>query len=141
MNTEGVVERLRELAAAKVPFVHQGRTFSGIDCVGAVAYAFQYDHGLPNYPEDPINGELEKNLTEILGPPVLEKPASVSLLKPLDILSMQYAGPVRHVAVVVPHINIKEALSIVHTHAIVGHVIEHILDEKWRRRIVRVWRV
>ena len=53
---------------------------------------------------------------------------------------MQYAGPVRHVAIVVPHIAIKGVLSIVHTDAMVGHVVEHILDEKWRRRIAKVWR-
>lgn len=146
MNKEHAIERMRELVAAGVPFVHQGRDMTGIDCVGALAYAFAYAGDVPAYPQDPINGELERELCRVFGAPVLERastlapPIDPALLRPLDVVSMQYKGPVRHVAMVVPHINIPGALSVVHTDAMLGRVTEHILDFKWVRRIVRVWR-
>lgn len=135
------IERMRELAAAQVPFVHQGRDFAGIDCVGAIAYAFQHQGEIPAYPENPVNGELERNLIKELGAPIYERPFDFGLLIPCDIVSMQYAGPERHVALVVPHINIKGQLSIIHTDSRLGRVTEHILDRKWLRRIVKVWRL
>lgn len=148
MNKEGAVERLRELAERKVPFVHQGRDLSGIDCVGAWCYGFQFNGPVPEYPEDPVNGELEREMEARLGPPVLtvhrlEPLTTQELLQPLDTLSMQYRGPIRHVAIVVPHIdqhNFPGVLSIIHTDASLGRVTEHILDAKWLRRIVKVWR-
>ena len=146
MNTEHAIERMRELAAAKVPFLHQGRSFDGIDCVGALAYAFQYEGKLPPYPRDPVNGELEKNLADILGEPILKRrstldpPVALELLQPGDVVSMQYRGPIRHVALVAPHVAIKGALSLIHTDSMLGRVTEHILDFKWQRRIMQVWR-
>ena len=146
MNKEGAIERARELVEAKVPFLHQGRDFSGIDCIGALRYILQYDGELPPYPADPIHGELEANLARIVGPPALIVPRLTPLttqeeLLPIDILTMQYAGPTRHVAFTLPHINIPGVLSIVHTDAMLGRVTEHILDVKWLRRIVKVDRV
>lgn len=146
MNKEGAIERMRELEAAQVPFVHQGRSFSGIDCVGAIIYAFQYAGDVPAYPRDPINGELERELTRVFGQPVLERPSTLApaidmgLLQACDVVSMQYKGPVRHVALVVPHVTIAGALSVVHTDAMRGRVVEHILDARWMRRIMKVWR-
>lgn len=145
MNKDLAIGRMRELVEAKVPFVHQGRSFAGIDCVGALVYAFGYDGPIPAYPEDPINGELERELERVFGLPHLEvhplRPLTDgSLLQPGDILSMQYRGPIRHVALVVPHVNIEGQLSVAHTDAMLGRVTEHILDVKWLRRIVKVWR-
>ena len=140
-----VIERARELVDAKVPFLHQGRDFSGIDCVGALVYAYQFEGEIPAYPENPINGELEASLERNFGTPHLVvnrlNPLTThEQLQPLDILSMQYRGPIRHVAIVVPHVAIAGVLSMVHTDSAVGRVTEHILDQKWLRRIVKVWR-
>ena len=148
MNRDGAVERLRELVARQVPFLHQGRSFDGIDCIGSLCYGFDYRGPVPNYPEDPINGELEGELTKLLGEPLLSYSAVNRLtdwgpLQSLDILSMQYRGPIRHVAVVVPYIDQRQVpggLSVVHTDAMLGRVTEHILDAKWLRRVVKVWR-
>lgn len=134
------IARIRELVDAKVPFLHQGRDFNGIDCVGALVYAEEYKGDIPAYPENPVNGELERNLVRVYGQPTFVRPFDYALLLPGDILSMQYAGPIRHVAMVVPHVSIPGALSIVHTDSNVGRVTEHILDHKWLRRIVKVWR-
>lgn len=139
-NKDGAIERMRELSAAGVPHVHQGTDLNGIDCVGALVYAFQYHGPIPSYPQDPVNGELERELTAIFGPHRFERPLAKGCLQPLDILSMQYKGPVRHVALVVPHVNIPGALSIIHSDSMHEKVVEHILDFKWERRIVKVWR-
>lgn len=150
MNTtdkERIVTRARTLARLKVPFVHQGTTLSGIDCVGALAWILEYtDNDIPAYPRDPVNGELEKELTARLGPPIIEanklNPLTSPLgLKPADIVSVQYAGPTRHVAILVPHVALPRELSMVHTDSNVGHTTEHILDAKWLRRITKVWRL
>lgn len=141
-----IIERAHTLAAMRVPFVHQGRSLSGIDCVGGLAWIFEYtEDDIPSYPRDPVNGELERELEARLGPPIMEfnklNPLSNPLvLKPCDIVSMQYAGPIRHVGVVVPHLSIPRVLSLVHTDSQVGRTTEHIIDGKWLRRIMKVWR-
>lgn len=141
-----IAARAHALAELRVPFVHQGRSTAGIDCVGVLCHSVGYTQPTVDYPRDPINGELETQLEEILGPPVVE----VSRSRPLtscaglqvgDIVSMQYAGPIRHVAIVVPHVSFPGVLSIVHSEARIGAVVEHILDAKWLRRIVKVWRL
>lgn len=145
MIKEKAIERMRELVDAKVPFLHQGRDFNGIDCVHSLAYAYQYEGEIPAYPRNPVNGELERELEKIFGEPIIsvhpKQPMNdASQLQPLDILSMQYRGPIRHLAMVVPHVSLKGVLSIAHADSMKGHVIEHILDQKWIRRIVKVWR-
>lgn len=145
MNKENAIERMRMLVEARTPFLHQGRDIDGIDCIGALAFALQYDKEIPAYPRDPVNGELEKELQRVIGSPIIEvkkyEPlTSTELLQPLDILAMQYRGPTRHVAMVVPHISIPDVLSVIHTDSILGRVTEHILDRKWIGRIVKVWR-
>lgn len=141
-----IIERAHQLAAMRIPFVHQGRSLAGIDCVGGLAWIFEYgEDDIPAYPRDPVNGELERELEARLGPAVLEfnklnQLTNPLLLKPCDIVSMQYAGPIRHVGVIVPHVSIPMALSLVHTDSNVGCTTEHILDGKWLRRIMKVWR-
>lgn len=145
MNKEHAIDRMRELVDAKVPFLHQGKDFNGIDCVHSLAYAYQYEGTIPPYPMNPVNGELERELEKIFGAPLIavhpkDPLKDASQLQPLDILSMQYRGPIRHLAMVVPHRSIPDALSVAHADSMRGLVIEHILDQKWIRRIVKVWR-
>jgi len=133
------VERARELI--DVPHVHLGRDVNGIDCIGLVAYAVNYDaERLPPYPADPINGELERYLEEALGPPTYIRPESAAPIMPGDIVAMQYAGPVRHVGLVAEHPTLKGVLSLIHTDRSVGRVVECTLDSRWLRRIVKGWR-
>lgn len=142
-----VISRARAIARMKVPFVHQGATLEGIDCVQALAWILEYTgDDIPSYPRDPVNGELERELEARLGPPVMSftrvnPMKDTKQLRECDIISMQYAGPIRHVGIIVPHISIPTALSLVHTDSNVGHTTEHILDAKWLRRIVKVWRI
>lgn len=146
INREGAVERMRELVTAKTPFVHQGRTVQGIDCVGALAYAFQYQGEVPAYPEDPVNGELERELIRVFGQPqlyrasLLEHPVVIQDLRVGDVASMQYRGPARHVGLVGDYPYYEGQLSLIHTDAMLKKVTEHRLDHKWLRRIIGVWR-
>jgi len=133
------VERAREMLG--VPFLHLGRDRNGIDCVGLVAHAHDYDAALiPAYPRDPLNGQLELNLTKILGTPALIAPFDAAELQAGDVVAIAYKGPIRHVAIVGNHPTIAGVLSLIHTDSGVGQVVEHILDFKWIRRIKKVWR-
>ena len=149
MNTTDkarIVERAHWIARQQVPFVHQGRSLAGIDCVGALAWILEYDGEIPAYPRDPVGGELERELERILGEPVLSCSRVAPLkdataLQPCDIVSMQYAGPIRHVGILVPYIPDPSHLALVHTDSDVGRTTECILDDYWIRRIMKVWRL
>ena len=136
-----IAERARLLK--DVPFLHQGRTFDGIDCIGLMAYAIQYPFDqIPAYPRDPINSELENAMTAAFGEPLFATPPiRVEDLREGDLAAMQYRGPIRHVGIIVNHLTIPGALSLIHTDSMVGKVTEHILDAKWLRRIEKVWRL
>jgi hypothetical protein len=54
---------------------------------------------------------------------------------------MQYAGPIRHVGILVPHVSIPGQLSVMHTDSNVGCTTECLLDSFWLRRIMKVWRL
>lgn len=147
INTERVISRAHNIARLQIPFVHQGRSLAGIDCVGLLAWVLEYSGEMPAYPRDPVNGELERHLEEVLGPPELVfskakrmTQADVALLRPCDIVSMQYKGPIRHVGILVPYEADKRYLSLVHTDSDVGRTTECILDSFWTPRIMRVWR-
>jgi len=147
INPERVISRAHNIARLEIPFVHQGRNLHGIDCVGLLAWVLEYTGELPPYPRDPVNGELERYLEEVLGPPELTFSKAkrmtaddVGLLRPCDIVSMQYKGPIRHVGLLVPYEPDIRHLSLVHTDSDVGRTTECILDSFWTPRIMRVWR-
>lgn len=128
-----------------VPFLHLGRSAKGTDCIGLAAYAYSYPaRKLPSdYPRDPLNGELEKEIRAALGPPVLEFQrggAEARFLRPDDLVLMAYRDPIRHVGIVGSHPAFPGHLSLIHTDSTVGKVVEHILDFKWLRRIREVYR-
>lgn len=135
-------DRARELLG--VPFIHLGRNTHGIDCVGLVAHAQSLDMDtIPTYPRDPYNQELEKNLDRVFGAPVLvydDHGADGADLRAGDILAMAYFKHIRHVGLAAAHPFSKGELSVIHTDAMVGKVVEHMLDAKWLRRIRRVYR-
>lgn len=139
-SIDDAIRRMRQLVAVGAPFVHQGRSATGIDCVGALIYAIDYQGAVPAYPQDPVNGELERQLSGIFGQPVATAPVELADMRPGDVIAMQYAGPTRHVGMVCEHASIEGVLSMIHTDSILGKVTEHIIDERWLRRITKVWR-
>lgn len=120
-----------------VPFRHLGRNPAvGIDCVGLLVLALD---GAPataldprTYGTEPTNGLLESYLAAAFGPPIHEEPAAG------DVVSMRFGGPVRHVAIVGEG---EHGLTLIHTSRMIGKVVEHRLDARWRRRIAGVYRL
>lgn len=133
----------RARSMLNVPFLHQGRTRNGVDCIGLLAYAFDYSvDKLPTYPRDPYNGQLEHALDAVLGAPLAvygAHGAPLAALVPGYVLALAYARSTRHVALVLEHPAYTGVLSIIHTDSTLGRVTEHILDGKWLRRIRRVY--
>lgn len=119
-----------------VPFLHQGRNPAvGIDCVGLGQLACR-DFGVAtpdwtDYGRNPANGILEKRLRALFGEPVC-------CVSPGCIVSIDFAGQTRHVAIVGEH---PHALSLIHTSSSVGRVVEHSLTDTWRKRITGIYRV
>lgn len=135
-----LANRVRRLKGT--PFLHQGRSVDGLDCIGlaALAWCFPFDQ-IPAYPKDPINCELENAMERLFGLPAFLKPVTSQMLREGDLAAMQYRGPIRHVGIVLNHPTLKGELSLIHTDSMVGEVVEHILDFKWLRRIEKVWRL
>lgn len=133
------VQRARDMIG--VPYLHLGRDRNGIDCVGLLAYADEVDLSIvPAYPENPLNNELETNLTRYYGMPEIEGHVELRDLMVGDIVAMHYKGPIRHVAIVGDYLGRSDKLSLIHTDSNLGRVTEHRLDAKWVRRIKRVYR-
>ena len=117
---------------------HQGRTRVGIDCAGVlvnVAHTLKLssfdttDYG--RYP----TGELTQYLREhcIEQPPGTE-PA------PGLVAEMAFEADPHHVALVVPYF--AGGLALLHAVSqFPRKVVEHRLDDLWRRRIVRLYRL
>lgn len=133
------IERARSMLGA--PYLHLGRDANGIDCIGLVAYALEYDEKkLPAYTSDPFNGELERNLDAILGAPgAVVQGATYEDIHIGDVVALAYIKQVRHVALVAQHPTITGVLTLIHTDSTLGMVTEHTLDAKWLRRIRRVY--
>jgi cell wall-associated NlpC family hydrolase len=139
MNTPvTAIARARQML--EVPFLHLGRDANGIDCVGLVAYAYGYPVALLQpYPRDPYGGQLQAGLRRACGAPVAVAPVPPHALQPGALVAMAYGRPVRHVGLVAPHPTLAGQLSLIHTDSRVGHVVEHILDAKWLRRVREVY--
>lgn len=134
------VRRARVLLG--VPYLHLGRSVQGLDCVGLLVYAdaVPINEVPANYPPNPLNSELENNLTRYYGEPVVDGVVTLADLQVGDIVAMQYRGPIRHVGIVGNYQFQDHQFSLIHTDSTHGRVVEHALDAKWLRRIRRVYR-
>lgn len=130
-----------------VPFLHQGRNPNvGIDCVGLAVLAAQdcgfVAHDLNAYSRDPDNGLLEAMLEKNCGPRLAISygtPALLAALRPDDIVSIDYKGETRHVAVVAE--NAHGRLSLIHTSSAHGRVAESPINSRWLKMITGVYRL
>lgn len=136
--------RLHEAARERlgVPFLHLGRDPAiGLDCVGLLADAAPragipeaLTHDLEGYSRTPHDGVLDAQLFRAFGAPVLPSTAQAD-----DIVSLRHGGPdSNHVGILgeLP----DGRLSLIHTSRSIGRVVEHGLDDRWRRRIAAVYR-
>lgn len=134
----GVI-RLDEAARAwlGVPFVHQGRTREGLDCIGLLVMSARgcglSIHDRTDYPRHPNANLLDRCMAE-----QLEGPLPASGLNAGCVVTIDFRGAPRHVAIVGEQ---GGRQTLIHTSYGVGRVIEHGLDQKWLSRIHAVYRV
>jgi len=127
----------RELLGVR--WKHQGRDPAvGVDCVGLGVYAAERNgyqvQDRSDYGQDP-DGTLEQELTRVFGAPVSRNGNDCL---PSDIVMMEFAkGQPRHVGIVGSH---PHGRTLIHACNHNGRVVESIMDDRWFKRIVGVWR-
>lgn len=129
---------MRQVAIARslldTPWKHQGRDPAiGIDCAGMMLLAFEVSDPT-TYGRHPHSGLFEQRCEHHLGPPVDDEPRVGDAV----LLGFGVRGPARHIGIIADYI--YGGLSIIHTDSIVGRVVEHPFDDKWRRRVRAVYR-
>ena len=129
-QADAIIAAARECIGT--PFAHQGRILNrALDCAGvAVHAARQCGHEVVEpaaYSRLPNNAMLEYWLGQ---QPFLER---ASVPQAGDLLLMHFTGEPQHLAMFTGE-------NIIHAYEHAGRVVEHILDAKWRRRIVAVYR-
>ncbi|WP_024711917.1 C40 family peptidase, partial [Xanthomonas oryzae] len=125
-----------------VPWVHQGRNqHVGIDCVGLLLLAYEIPYDYRGYSTHPHNGLLEHHLQCAFGAPArLERPAiALSDLRVGEVLAMTTTGGrvARHVGLVGDYA--YGGVSLIHTDAALGRVVECGLDEATVSNILKVF--
>lgn len=135
MKADEIISAARE--QLDVPFLHQGRSRQGLDCIGlllTIADKFKVPYtDVEGYNRLPQGKLLEETFNAHV--------ASGQLIKLLpherqkgDFLMMRFKGQPQHLAVFT-------GSTIIHSYASVGKVCEHILDSTWEKRIVNVYRL
>jgi cell wall-associated NlpC family hydrolase len=128
-------EREQMLAFARsqigVSFRHQGRRPGRrLDCLGLIVCALRAIGREPEdraaYGREPHRDGLMEGLAANLGEPLAPSVA----IAPGDVLAMRMRGEPCHVAFVADYLH--GGLSLLHTSAAFGQVIEHSLDEASR---------
>lgn len=112
------------------PFRHQGRSRAGVDC-GGLVYCVAQDLGYSPTPYTDYSRSPEPSrILQVIGTECVKR--SDDIIEPGDILLMSFAGEPRHVG-------IATDVGIIHAWMKPGKVVEHIIDNVWRRRIKQVY--
>jgi len=135
MRAEDIVAAAR--SALGIPFRHQGRSSRGLDCVGLLLYVadrigVEYVD-VSGYSRRPSGGLLEETFENHVDRGVLLR-IDPKEMQSGDFLMMKFTGDPQHLAIL-------SGDNIIHSHLRVGKVCEHRLDDMWRDRIVRVYRI
>lgn len=136
MTADDIIAAAR--SAIGTPFKHQGRTVGrGMDCVGLPLYVadqmgISYTD-VVGYARRPGGGKLEATFDAHVESGILVR-VKIAEMRAGDFLMMRFSGEPQHMA-------IYTGENIVHAYQQVGRVCEHRLDDLWRARIVRVYRL
>lgn len=133
MNRDEIVEAARTWVG--VPYLHQGRSRQGVDCIGLLAcLAKQFgvsDYDETDYGRRPsglhMRRVLESNLIK----------TTYGDLQPADIIHMATDKDPLHVALV----SRRNPLYIVHASSDFGRVVEQRLDDVYIRRLRACYRI
>lgn len=124
-------------SALGIPFRHQGRSEAGLDCAGLLIYVAARlcveCVDVSGYSRRPSGGQLEEALENNVKRGTLER-ISPDQMQSGDFLMMRFGKDPQHLAIL-------SGDNIIHSYLQVGKVCEHRLDDVWRARIVRIYRL
>lgn len=130
ISPQQVIDEAR--AWVGVPFLHQGRSRQGVDCIGLIIVVAK-DLGLVpaefdsrNYGRAPGDGRL---LVEIA-----ERCAEVTVAEPATLVVIRWNRDPFHVA-------ICTGPTLIHSNSTVGKVVEHGYRHPWPKLTVSIWRL
>lgn len=112
-----------------VPFLHQGRTRQGIDCVGLVIASLM-KVGVIFYEEPPIYPRLPNG--DSLMNPLREYCTRTESCAPGVLLAIRFRRAVTHVALLAD-------TTIVHAYEGAKKTVEHSYDKRWQTLTVARW--
>jgi len=135
------VGRAQVVAAARkwigIPFAHIGRNEHAVDCAGlviAIAHELRLsDFDMRSYNQTP-DGVTMRALCDQHMVPKDGDP------EPGDVLLMRFKRNPQHLAIVGDY-PVPGQVSIIHAHRGAMKCVEHILNQEWRERIVRVYTI
>ena len=118
------------------PWVHQGRTRDGVDCLGVVTQVARATHGstvdLTNYTAQAMDETMLDMCAQHLDP------VAAGDWQPGDVVVMRFENN-RHMGILGDYRG-GEGLSVIHASSTRGQVVEHRLDSVWRRRCLGAFR-
>lgn len=115
------------------PWVHQGRSSAGLDCLGLAALTARavrgYTWDITNYAAQATDETMLRLCAEHMDPVPLAQ------LAPGHVVVIRYQRQ-RHMAIVGDYPAHPGALSLIHASSVHGKVVEHRLDSRWQRIII-----
>lgn len=130
-----IVDKAREYLGT--PWHHQGRVKTvGVDCIGLVLCVAK----------DIRLGDFDKPLYRQYG---RRPPRGRGMLEEFDEVCEQSTYPtlgdiivfwINPVSKRAQHCGILTDIGVIHTYSEVGKVVEHRIDEKWAKRVIRLYR-
>ena len=145
-DAERAVLFVEALKPVGTPWLHQGRTARGMDCIGYVHVVFArtllqtrgivLEAARADYGLTPSVEKLRAELDRFIGPPVKDVPRAG------DVVSLRWRGDEHHLAIVVPH---PYGLGLVHADNTAAgaqgkRVVYHRMGPEWLRRVAEVRR-
>lgn len=135
VNPDAAVTPATLIEAARsfvgVPFLHQGRTQNGLDCIGLVVAALT-KVGVVFYEEPPTYSRLPHG--DSLLDPLRSYCTPVEAVEPGVLIAIRFRREVTHVALVT-------GPTIIHSYASALRAVEHGFDRRWRALTVGQWRL
>jgi cell wall-associated NlpC family hydrolase len=120
-----------------VPWVHQGRSRDGIDCLGLVVQAARVSHANTVDLRDYAAQAHDETMLQVCHQHMDR--VQTSDLLPGDVVIAKY-GNQRHMAIVTDY-PVAGELALLHASSIYGKVVEHRLDATWRRLLLAAFRL
>jgi cell wall-associated NlpC family hydrolase len=114
-----------------VPFLHQGRTRHGIDCIGLVIAALT-KVGVVFYEEPPTYSRIP--YADSLLSPLRAYCTEADTLEPGLLLAFRFRREVTHVGIITGD-------TLIHAYEGTRRAIEHGYDRRWKARTVTQWRL